>query len=158
MTLAFLLKKMDGAAEYLSWYTGLKDTVSDLVGSVPDWKKSAGEVGAACCYGYMDELSLLGDYSGEYANLMSLDPYDSTMAYLDGKHTGGHGVTITTESISAMYQQYHLKNLLLLIGTPFQIKAASGDAQSTAAYMGAIYGAWDARIGAYAMPDLDMCI
>lgn len=160
-TLGFLLKLSDGAMDYYEQYKAIEDDVQKIVKSVPAAKKAAGHVGAAAAYGYLDELSLLGEYTGEYANLMLLDPYDSATPYLGGR-SGGHGNTITTEGISAMYQQYYLRNLLLMIGTPFQITSHSaddkGNAQSTTANFKNMYNTWSKRIGAEDLNELNMCI
>ncbi len=159
MTLGFLLKMNDGAAAYYSKYMEIADNVANFVKNVvPDSKKAAGEVGAAACYGYNDELSLLGNTSGEYANLMLLGPWDSAESYLSGGATGGHGTTITAEGVSAMYQSHHLRNLILMIGTPFQVKAGEGNAQSSQAYITDLYNAWDDKIGLSVMSELDYCI
>ncbi|MCQ2079377.1 MAG: hypothetical protein MJZ38_04895 [archaeon] len=158
LTLGFLLKMTEGAEAYVTWYNGVHQLVEDIVASVPASKKAAGEVGATCAYGYLDELSLLGNYTGEYANLMVLDPYDSAEAYLKGKNSGGHGDTITSEGVTAMYQQYHLKHLLLMLGTPFQIYAAKGDAQATANNFVAMYKHCDETIGLDKMPGLEVSI
>ena len=159
-TLAFLLKKVDDSKAYYEGYMEIANHVDNIVNSVDPSKRSAGKVGAAAAYGYLDELSLLGMLTGEYANLMVLDPYDSAEDYLGGKESGGHGNTITTEGIVAMYQQDHLKNLLLMIGTPFQIstKTESGDAQSSQANMVNMYNRWGERIGAEDLPGLNVCI
>jgi len=158
MTAGYLLKMFDGATAYYDSYMAVEKVVQNIVKIVPDSKKSKGLVGAAAAYGYMDELSLLGQYTGEFANLMVLDPYDSATPYLGGE-SGGHGNTITTEGISAMYQQYHLRNLFNMIGTPFQVtKGSTNDSQSSQANIKALYNAWIDRIGASGMPDLNMCI
>ena len=156
-TLGFLLKKGDEANAFYNEYMNIEREVQKIVKEVPASKKSAGKVGAAACYGYLDELSLLGEYTGEYANLMLLDPYDSATPFLGGQ-SGGHGNTIDTEGILAMYQQYNLINLILMIGTPFQINSASGDAQSSIAYIEDLYDMWDKRIGTKSMENLNTCI
>ena len=156
-TLGFLLKKVEGAQSYYDKYMEISKVVDAIVKETPSNKKAAGNIGAAVAYGYDYELSLLGEYTGEYANLMVLDPYDSATPYLGGQ-SGGHGNTITTEGISAMYQQYHLINLILMIGTPFQITAQSGDAQSTANNIETLYNAWSNRIGSESMTNLNVCI
>lgn len=156
-TLGFLLKKVDGALDYYNQYMEIENEVQKIVKSVPGDKRSEGKVGAAAAYGYLDEISLLGEYTGEYANLMVLDPYDSGGKYLGGM-SGGHGNTITEEGVIAMYQQHNLENLVLMVGTPFQVSAASGDAQSSAAYIKSIYSKWDRTIGLDTMPGLNMCI
>ena len=121
-------------------------------------KRSAGQIGAAACYGYTDELSLLGKSTGEYANLMLLDPYDSTGSYLNGGIRGGHGDTLTNEGVSSMYQSHHLRHLILMVGTPFQVKTAEGDAQSSKASIENLYKAWDSKIGLDVMSELDYCV
>lgn len=149
MTAGFLLKKTAESQSYYEWYEGVHDKVVDIVNSVPDEKKSAGKIGSTACYGYLDELSILGEYSGEYTNLMVLDPYDSTEAFLNGGTTGGHGNTISTEEVSTMVEKYNLKHLILMIGTPFQVvtKATGSDNyQSSQAYMKEIYSKWLERI------------
>ena len=156
-TLGYLLKLSDGALSYYAKYMEIANEIESIVNEVPTSKKVAGFVGAAAAYGYNDELSLLGEYTGEYANLMTLQPYDSATPYLGGQ-SGGHGNTITTEGVSAMYQKYHLINLFLMIGTPFQVTAASGDAQSSGAYIKNLYESWDERIGAENMEHLNMSI
>ncbi len=159
MTLGFLLKMNDGAAAYYTKYMEIADVVEDFIeNDVPASKKAAGQNGAAACYGYNDELSLLGKSTGEYANLMLLDPYDSTESYLEGGISGGHGNTITSEGVSSMYQSHHLKNLILMVGTPFQVKAAEGNAQSSTAYIKALYDGWNDKIGISVMENLDYCI
>ena len=158
MTAGYLLKMYDGAKAYYDAYQDIEKVVQNIVKTVPDSKKSKGMVGAAATYGYMDELSLLGEYTGEYANLMLLDPYDSATPYLGGE-SGGHGNTITTEGISAMYQQYHLIHLYNMIGTPFQVtKGSTADAQSSQANIKALYSNWEKKIGAADMPNLEMCV
>ena len=158
MTAGYLLKMYDGALDYYEDYTGLQKIVQNIVKTVPSSKKAAGNVGAAAVYGYMDELSLLGKYTGEYATIDALDPYDSATPYLKGEG-GGHGDTIDEEGILAMYQQYHLINLFNMIGTPFQVtKGSTDDAQSSVAYMKNIYKTWSERIGTKDMPNLNMCV
>ena len=158
-TLAFLLKLVDESQEFYDGYKEIKDKVQDIVESVSPSKKAAGKVGAAAAYGYKDELDLLGLLTGEYANLMLLDPYASASDYLGGE-SGSHGTTITTEGISAMYQQDHLKNLLVMIGTPFQVatKTETGDAQSSQANLENMYDMWSDRIGTQKLDGLRMCI
>jgi len=156
-TLGFLLKKVDGALDYYEGYCSIADEVEKIVTEVPASKKAPGKVGAAAAYGYNEELSLLGEYTGEFANLMTLDPFDSATPFLGGQ-SGGHGNTITTEGVVAMYQQYNLINLLLMIGTPFQVTTGGDDAQSSAAYMKNLYNVWDERIGAEDLENLNMCI
>ncbi len=157
MTLGFLLKLMDGATEYFNWYNGVIGTVQNIVDSVDPGKRSEGKVGAAACYGYLDELSLLGEYSGEYANLMALDPFDSAEDYLSGKTTGGHGDALSAEGISAMYQQNHLRNLILMVGAPFQVSAGYG-AQASRQYMEDVYDKWYDLIGVESMEGLSICV
>ncbi len=159
MTLGFLLKMNDGAAAYYEKYKEISDLVDDFVKNhVPDSKKAASQIGAAACYGYTDELSLLGKSTGEYANLMLLDPYDSAESYLNGAISGGHGDTLTNEGVSSMYQSHHLRNLILMIGTPFQVKIAEGDAQSSQAYIKSLYDGWESKIGLSVMPELSYCV
>ncbi len=157
-TLAFLLKQIDESKDFYEGYTEIHNQVKEIVKSVDPSKKAPGKIGAAACYGYLDELSLLGLYTGEYTNLMVLEPYDTGGEYLGGAESGGHGDNISTEDISAMYQKYYLKNLFLLIGTPFQIKAADGDAQASQNYMKNIYKNWSDRIGAKQMHDLNISV
>lgn len=149
MTAGFLLKKTTESQSYYDWYKGIHDEVMKIVDSVSDEKKSAGKIGSTVCYGYLDELFILGAYSGEYTNLMVLDPYDSTEAFLKGITTGGHGNTISTEDVMTMVEGYNLKHLILMIGTPFQVntKATGSDnIQSSQAYMKEIYNKWLERI------------
>lgn len=157
-TLAFLLKQVEESQDFYAGYVGINTVVKEIVNTVDPSKKAPGKIGAAACYGYLDELSLLGFYTGEYTNLMVLEPYDTAEAYLGGGESGGHGDTITTEDVSAMYQKYYLKNLFLLIGTPFQIVASEGDAQSSQNYMKNIYKTWSDRIGAKQMHDLNISV
>lgn len=157
MTLGFLLKKTQESQEYYDWYTGIDGTVSAIVSTVISADRSAG---AAAVYGYMDELSLLGTYSGEHACIMSLGFYDSANAYLNGAAGGGHGNTITTEGVSAMYQSNNLRWMPLMIGAPFQVKVMSGtgDAESTSDNFKALYNSWSSRIGTSTMPELNICV
>lgn len=157
MTLAYLLKMTDGAIRFYEKYLECEQFVHSIVRTVPASEKADFEVGAACVYGYTDELSLLGRYSGEHANLMLLDPYDSAGSFL-GHDSGGHGETIIPEDISTMYQQYGLRHLLILVGAPFQVETGSGDAEATAASFKGLYRNWTGRIGTYTLPELDCCI
>jgi hypothetical protein len=142
MTLGFLLKLTDESQAYYEWYMGIHNEVLSIVDSVSDDEK----VGAAACYGYLDELSLLGEYSGEYTNLMVLEPYDSTEAFLSGSTTGGHGNTISTEDINTMVDdEYGLQHLILMVGAPFQIETygtGSDNYQASQAYFIEIYDKW----------------
>lgn len=136
-TLGFLLKLTDNCEDYYEWYKGVYDTVQSIVGSVDDSEKSAGGAGASVCYGYGDELSLLGVYSAEYTNLMVLDPYDSTEAFFSGASTGGHGNSVSAEDINTMVEEYGLKHLIIMIAAPFH---ASQD------YIKGIYDTWLEKI------------
>ena len=159
MTLGFLLKMNDGAQDYLAHYQTYETAVKNFIDGVDATTKQ--NTGAAVAYGYDMEsnvIKLLGASSGEYANLMTLQPYDSGEAYLNGQTTAGHGREIDGEAVAALYNQYHLKKLVLMIGTPFQVKAASGDAQSTQAAIKAFYNHWTDALGLNAMPNLDYCI
>ena len=158
MTLAFLLKLTAGAKAYCEKYYECAELVEKIVSTVDPSKRAAGNVGAAAVYGYSDELSLLGNYCAEYSNLMTLDPYDSAEAFLQGKNSGGHGDTITSEAVVAMYQKYNLRNLAIMIGSPFQVYAASGDAQASAANFASLYAGWCTKIGAETMSGLNVCI
>ena len=59
-----------------------------------------------------------------------------------------------------MYQKYNLRNLLLMIGTPFQltIDKSDGNGESTVAYIEMIYKKWADRIGAENMKDLNLSV
>ena len=149
ITLAYLLKCVEGAERYVSWYDGCMDVVADIVASTPDSDRS---VGAAAAYGYLDELSLLGTYTGEHAALMSLRVFDSAGSYLGGG-SGGHGNSIADEAVSAMYADHSLRNLVLMVGTPFQTSE-----QAKASYMEGVYEKWCDRLGADAMPGLNICV
>ncbi len=149
VTLGYLLKLGDGAAEYMKWYDGVRSTVDSIVATTP---ASDRNIGAAAAYAHYDELSLLGDYTGEHAGLMTLKPYDSASSFLKGG-SGGHGNTITGESVSAMYRDHSLRNLVLMVGTPFQIKD-----QATSAYIEQRHSGWCDRIGAGTMEDLQVCM
>lgn len=156
MTLGFLLKKTDEAKQYYDFYQGIANVVKEIVNEAPDAKKAAGGTnGVAVAYGYVDELSLLGRYTGEYANLMALDPYDSGGEFLNGKNSGGHGDTIDNESVLAMYQQNHLRKLILMVGMPFQV---TGDAQSSAKYIKSVYDSWNSKLDSSTMPELEICV
>lgn len=159
MTLGFLLKMNDGAQDYLTHYETYANTVKQFVDSVDATTKQ--NTGAAVAYGYDMEsnvIKLLGISSGEYANLMTLQPFDSGEAYLHGAATAGHGREIDGEAVAALYSSYNLKRLILMIGTPFQVKTASGDAQSTQAAIKEFYNHWEEALGLDAMADLDYCI
>ncbi len=149
VTLAYLLKLNDGAAEYMEWYDGVRDTVDSIVSKTP---ASDRNVGAAAAYAYNDELSLLGNYTGEHAGLMTLKPFDTAGSFLKGS-SGGHGNTITGESVSAMYRDHSLRNLVLMVGTPFQTKD-----QATSSYIEQRYSQWCDRIGASDMEGLNVCM
>lgn len=155
MTLAYLLKHTEGAAEYYEWYMRLMSDVEAISVSAPESIRSNG---AAAAYGYTDELSLLGRYTGEHACLASLGVEDAADAYLGGLAGGGHGNTVSAEAVSSMYQSNGLRYLVLMIGAPFQVETASGDAESTAVSYRAIWNNWHHRIGADTMEDLSMCI
>ncbi|MCQ2069752.1 MAG: hypothetical protein MJZ68_01300 [archaeon] len=156
LTAGFLLKCLDGANEYLDWYKGVENTVQGIVKLVKDPSSE----GAAATYAYADELSLLGDSTGEYANLMLLKPYDSANAFLNGS-SGGHGNTISVEDVNTLYKTYKLRNLFLMIGTPFQVTVDSdgyGNGQSTTVNTVNLFKKWSDRIGTSNMDDLDYCI
>ncbi len=148
VTLGYLLKLSEGASGYMQWYDGVGSEVDSIVSSAPD---SDGSVGAAAAYAYGDELSLLGEHSGEHAGLMALRPYDSAGSFL-GTDGGGHGNTVTNESISAMYASHSLRNLALMVGTPFQ----TAD-QATSSYIVSNHAAWLGRIDASSMDGLNVC-
>lgn len=157
MTLGFLLKMNDGAKAYFDQYKTLEDEIKSFIDSVPAEKK----VGAAVVYGYdmeSREVKLLGKGTGEYSNLMQLQPYDSAEAYLGGVATGGHGNQINGEAISSMVQNYQLKKLIILIGTPFQVKTAEGNAESTQEKIKQFYDHWEDTFGLDTMSGLEYCI
>jgi len=158
MTLGFLLKMNAGAAAFYAQYSALENDIKDFI---ENHVAADHKVGAAVAYGYdMDSntVKLLGKGTGEYANLMQLDPYDSAEAYLNGAATGGHGNQINGEAVSAMYQSNQLKKLIFLIGTPFQVKTASGDAESTQAKIVEFYNHWESTFGLKDMTGLEYCI
>ena len=134
MTLGFLLKLNAGAKAYYDKYQECNDHVKAIVASVPAATKEAN--GAAAAYAYGEELQLLGRSSGEYANLMVLEPYDTTEAYLHGRDSGSHGDVISNEAVSAMHQQYKLSSMILMVGTPFQIISGG---QAVSSQMESIY-------------------
>ena len=146
MTLGFLLKKNAEAKDYFDKYKALEKQIADFIETVPANKK----VGAAVAYGYdmaSNQVKLLGVGTGEYANLMALKPYDSAEDFLGGKVTEGHGNQINGEDISTMVQQCQLKKIIFLIGTPFQVKTAEGDAESTQTKIKAFYDHWNTTFG-----------
>lgn len=157
MTLGFLLKRAAESQEYYDWYNGVDRTVSAIVATADASRLSAG---IAAAYGYTDELSLLGTYTGEHACVMSLGFRDSADGYLNGLAGGGHGNTISTEAVTAMYQSESLRWLPLMIGAPFQVKVMSGtgDAESTADNFKSLYRSWGSKIGAGTMPELSICV
>ena len=161
MTLGFLLKMNDGAQAYLTQYETYANQVKTFIESIPAATKES--IGAAVAYGYdmeSNEIKLLGISSGEYANLMTLQPYDSGESYLNGAATAGHGNLINGETVAALYTEHNLKRLILMIGTPFQVKAGSGNAQSTQAAIEAFYAHWESalQLSKVSMPNLDYCI
>lgn len=142
LTLGYLLDELDNAYRYMAWYDGVEKLVQDIVKTIPEEDRPW----VAAVYAYTDSLQLLGEYTGEYANLMKLGVKDVAEKYLHGQQTGGHGNAINNEVISAMVDQYGMQYLIGMVGAPFQ---AQGEYQA----MVDTYNHWKKALG----PALSQC-
>lgn len=142
LTLGYLLDELDNAYRYMAWYDGVEQLVQDIVKTIPEEDRPW----VAAVYAYTDSLQLLGEYTGEYANLMKLGVKDVAEKYLHGQQTGGHGNAINNEVISAMVDQYGMQYLIGMVGAPFQ---AQGEYQA----MVDTYNHWKKALG----PALSQC-
>lgn len=147
LTLGYLLDELDNAYRYMAWYDGVEQLVQDIVKTIPEEDRPW----VAAVYAYTDSLQLLGEYTGEYANLMKLGVKDVAEKYLHGQQTGGHGNAINNEVISAMVDQYGMQYLIGMVGAPFQ---AQGEYQA----MVDTYNHWKKALGlALSQCDFAIC-